>query len=66
MDDPKGRLFDLYAIDIDGTNLEKITYYDNFDGFPMFSMDGKKFIFCSNRFNFKPNQTNVFVCDWVD
>jgi Tol biopolymer transport system component len=66
MDDPKGRLFDLYSISIDGSNIEKITYNESFDGFPMFSFDGKKFIFCSNRNNLKPNQTNVFVCDWVE
>lgn len=67
MDDPKGRNFDLYSINIDGTGLERITYNDTFDGFPMFSLDGSgKFIFCSNRFNAKQGETNVFVCDWVD
>jgi TolB protein len=68
MDDPKGRNFDLYAINVDGTGLERITYNDTFDGFPMFSLNdgGKKFVFCSNRFNAKEGETNVFVCDWVE
>jgi TolB protein len=68
MDDPKGRNFDLYMINIDGTGLERITYNDTFDGFPMFSLNdgGKKFVFCSNRFNAKQGETNVFVCDWVE
>jgi Tol biopolymer transport system component len=68
MDDPEGRNFDLYMINIDGTGLERITYYEQFDGFPMFSLGdgGKKFIFCSNRFGLKPHQSNVFVCDWVE
>ena len=67
MDDPKGRNFDLYGINIDGTNLERITYNDTFDGFPMFALDGSsKFIFCSNRFNAKQGETNVFICDWVE
>jgi Tol biopolymer transport system component len=63
--DPKGRDFDLYMINLDGSGLERITYYDSFDGFPMFSPDGKKLVFASNRHNAKPNETNVFIADWV-
>lgn len=68
MDDPQGRNFDLYKINIDGSGLERITYNDTFDGFPMFSISdgGKKFVFCSNRFNAKQGETNVFICDWVE
>ncbi len=67
-DDPKGRNFDLYMINVDGTGNERITYNDTFDGFPMFSLHdgGKKFVFCSNRFNAKQGETNVFICDWID
>ncbi|MBE2227930.1 MAG: PD40 domain-containing protein [Ignavibacteria bacterium] len=67
-DDPKGRNFDLYMINVDGTGNERITYNDTFDGFPMFSLHdgGKKFVFCSNRFNAKQGETNVFICDWVE
>jgi TolB protein len=67
-DDPKGRNFDLYSINVDGTGQERITYGETFDGFPMFSLHdgGKKFVFCSNRFNAKQGETNVFVCDWVE
>ena len=32
--DPEGRNFDLYLIDIDGTNLEQVTVDESFDGFP--------------------------------
>jgi len=68
MDDPEGRNFELYMVNIDGTGLERITYYEQFDGFPMFTLNdgGKKFIFCSNRFGNKPHQSNVFLCDWVE
>jgi Tol biopolymer transport system component len=68
MDDPQGRNFDLYAVNIDGSGLEKLTNYEQFDGFPMFSLGdgGKKFIFCSNRFGLKPHQSNIFICDWVE
>jgi len=35
--DPKGREFDLWAIDVAGTRLERITDAPGFDGFPLFS-----------------------------
>ncbi len=63
---PKGRNFDLYAINVDGTNLEQITYFEGFDGFPMFSPKGKYFVFASNRNNAKPGDTNIFICEWED
>ncbi|MDP6726021.1 MAG: DPP IV N-terminal domain-containing protein, partial [Candidatus Marinimicrobia bacterium] len=66
MNDPKKRNFDLYAIDIDGNNLERITHFDGFDGFPMFSPDGKYFVFTSNRNQAKPGDTNIFICEWAD
>jgi Tol biopolymer transport system component len=35
-----------------------------FDGFPMFSPDGKKLIFASNRNDAKEGETNLFVAEW--
>lgn len=61
-----GRNFDLYIINIDGTGLEQITHFESFDGFPMFTRDGKKLIFASNRFNKEPNETNIFIAEWVE
>ena len=66
MNDPKMRNFDLYAIDEKGNNLERITYFDGFDGFPMFSHDGKYLVFASNRNQAKHGDTNIFICEWVD
>jgi TolB protein len=71
MDDKSGRSFDLYLIGLDGKGLERVTYFsnakhDDFDGFPMFSPDGKRLCWCSNRHNDKPHETNVFVADWTD
>ena len=63
--DPRGRNFDLFTINTDGTGLEQITFNPTFDGFPMFSPDGKKLVFCSNRHNARPGETNVFLADWV-
>ena len=33
---------------------------DDFDGFPMFTRDGKRLVFCSNRFNERPNDFVAF------
>jgi len=63
--DPKGRNFDLWAVNADGSGLEQITFNPTFDGFPMFSPDGRRLAFCSNRHNAKPGETNVFVADWI-
>lgn len=64
--DPKGRDFDIYLVNIDGSGEERITTNPSFDGFPMWSPDGKKLVFSSNRANATPGDTNVFMADWVD
>jgi Tol biopolymer transport system component len=66
VNDPKRRNFDLYAINTDGTGLERITYEETFDGFPMFTPDGKKLVFASNRNAQMRGDTNIFIADWVD
>jgi len=66
MNSPNGRNFDLFMINIDGTGLEQVTFNETFDGFPMFTSDGKKLVFASNRFNLKQGDTNIFIADWVD
>src|SRR5262252_3426310 len=65
MKDPRGGNFDLYLINRDGTGLEQITFDDNFDGFPMFTNDGKTLVWESDRNAPTPGSTNVFVADWV-
>ena len=64
MDDTRGRNFDLYLINVDGTGLQRITNYEEFDGFPMFTRDGKKLVFASNRGAAKRGETNIFIADW--
>ena len=66
MKDPRGGNFDLYLINRDGTGLEQVTFDQNFDGFAMFTADGKKLIWESNRNAPTPNSTNVFIADWTD
>ncbi len=74
--DPNRRNFELYLVDTVTKDQERVTFFartrpgaqgsDDFDGFPMFTHDGKRLVFCSNRFNDAPNETNVFVADWRD
>ena len=49
------------SIDLDGSNVEQITFDPVFDAFPMFSPDGKKLIFASNRNNGGTRDTNLFI-----
>jgi hypothetical protein len=63
--DPRGREFDLWAIDVAGTRLERITTAPGFDGFPLFSPDGRRLALASNRATpAGSHDTNVFVADW--
>ena len=64
MADPEGRDFDLYLIDVETREVERVTHFPGFDGFPMFSHDGKQLVFASNRNNKVRGETNVFIADW--
>jgi Tol biopolymer transport system component len=61
-----GHNFELYLIHRNGTHLKRLTFNTVFDGFPMFSHDGKKLVFASNREPQKPRATDIFIADWVD
>lgn len=58
--------FNLYMINTDGTGLEQITHDKVFDAFAMFSYNGKKLAWCSNRNNGGTRETNIFVADWKE
>ena len=53
-------------INLDGTELEQITFDTAFDAFPMFSYNGDKLVFSSNRYNGGTRATNLFIADWVE
>ena len=64
LSDEKGRNFDLYSVNVNGYDLERITFFDGFDGFPMFSPSGKYLVFASNRNQKKKGDTNLFLAEW--
>ncbi|MCS6911659.1 MAG: M28 family peptidase [Myxococcales bacterium] len=64
--DPRRREFDLWAINEDGTDLERVTYTEEFDGFPMFAPQGRHLVFASNRGARVRGETNIFLATWQD
>jgi len=57
--------FHLYAIGEDGQGLERLTFDGHFNSFPMFSPDGTKLVWVSDRLAKVPGEFNVFLADWV-
>jgi len=53
-------------IELDGTGLIPLTSESAFNAFPIFSPDGKKLVFSSNRNNGGTHDTNVFIADWTE
>jgi Tol biopolymer transport system component len=61
----KGRSFDLFRINLDGTGLDRITWTGVFNSFPHFSPDGKKLLWVSGRAPRGSRQFDVCVAEWV-
>jgi Tol biopolymer transport system component len=61
-----GHNFELYMLNLDGSGLERLTFNEVFDSFPMFSPDGKRLVFASNRNPQKPRATDIFIAEWVE
>ncbi len=61
-----GHNFEIYLMNVDGSGLERITSNDVFDSFPMFSPDGGKLAFASNRNPEKPRATDIYIADWIE
>jgi len=57
--------FHLYLVREDGTGLERLTMEGHFNSFPMFSPDGKRLVWVSDRNAKEPGEFNVFLADWV-
>ncbi len=55
--------FEIYIVDAAGTKEPvRVTYTDGFDGLPVFSPNGKKLAFTSNRTS--ENVSQLFYADW--
>lgn len=63
--DGKGRMFDLWRINLDGSGLERLTWTGIFNSFAHFSPDGRKLLWVSGREAASPRQFNIFVADWL-
>ena len=57
--------FHLYLVGADGTGLERLTLEGHFNSFPMFSPDGKRLVWVSDRHAKEPGDFNVFLADWI-
>ncbi len=57
--------FHLYLVGDDGAGLERLTFEGAFNSFPMFSPDGKRVVWVSDRNAKQPGEFNVFLADWV-
>jgi Tol biopolymer transport system component len=63
-ENPRGRDFDLYRVDVAGGEPQPVTRHPEFDGFPMFSPDGRWLVFASNRGGTTRGETNLFLAEW--
>jgi TolB protein len=67
-DDPlHQRVFHLWTVDSRKpmqTTAEPITSEGTFNGFPMFSPDGKFLVFASNRNSANPHELQIFIAEW--
>jgi Tol biopolymer transport system component len=62
---PSPPIFHLYLINDDGTGLEQVTFEGRFNSFPMFSPDGKRVVWVSDRNVAGPGEFNIFIAEWV-
>lgn len=57
--------FHLYLVRDDGEGLERVTFEGQFNSFPMFSPDGKRLVWVSDRQAKTAGEFNVFLAEWV-
>lgn len=57
--------FEIYMVDAEGRSEPiRVTYTDGFDGLPVFSPDGRRMAWTSNRTSDGTSQ--IFIADWND
>ena len=57
--------FHLYLVNESGAALERLTFDGQFNSFPMFSPDGKRLVWVSDRGAKERGEFNLFLADWV-
>jgi Tol biopolymer transport system component len=60
------RTFHLWMVNFDGTGLQRVTSEGTFNAFPMFSPDGKKLVWASNRFNPDRHLSDIVLSEWKE
>ena len=63
--DTQPHTFHLYLVNDDGGGLEQITTQGHFNSFPMFSPDGKRLVWISDRGATERGEFNIFLADWI-
>jgi Tol biopolymer transport system component len=58
--------FDLYLLDLRDQSVRRLTFNPSFDGFPMFSSDGRRLVWCGNYVPERERDTDVLICDWQE
>ncbi|MBH49161.1 MAG: hypothetical protein CMG69_00195 [Candidatus Marinimicrobia bacterium] len=58
-----GPNFELYLMEIETGELHRLTSNNTFDSFPVFSKNGRKLVYSSNRNADNPRQTNIFISE---
>lgn len=64
-EEPGPPSFHLFLINDDGTGLEQVTTEGHFNSFPMFSPDGTRLVWVSDRNASEKGEFNIFLADWV-
>jgi TolB protein len=59
---PNSHNFELFWISVEGGEPVRLTYSDTFDALPVFSSDGKKIMWTSNR---QGNTSHVYIADFI-
>ena len=62
--DPSKHTFNLFGINVNGKFLEQLTFGTGFEAFPMFSPNGKHFVWSSSRHASKRRDINIFFAEW--
>ena len=55
----------IFLINEDGTGIEQLSREGRFNSFPMFSPDGTKLVWVSDRGAKEKREFNIFLADWV-